>query len=352
MLSEFLRSVSRPLRLAVLSEPSSETHEAVMKLWKSNHSVFPIVPQKIGYLTHLLTESKCEGLIVQSGLDEQSAEGASNSGRALGIPVLPLTNIFPPNDDPYLLNRRIILEGQSKFSTVPLACLVEEPAWSCFIDRNRQLFKSHTQLLSLSKNWLLDAESFRCMYRSSRPIEPETVVVDSASISTFLREVNAGRILRNRISKIVIDAPLSFEADCVIEKDNLAPISDICPSVYVRYMVPEVGPVGDLVPLHSLHEMNGQMENVTSPKRFSLYIGREATSKASLCEAGYFQTSFAPVERPELVKLERRKKRKIMAPDWRVRKVPIAVYHKKRGFKGQIYYTTKHKGWTFYKSRY
>ena len=109
-------------------------------------------------------------------------------------------------------------------------------------------------------------------------------------------------------------------------------------------MVPEAS-LAETVPLgNEFGVMLKDTENfsfIGRPK--SMTESSEVKIHTDLVETGDMMT---------VTRRERMKKKRIMQADWRIRQVPLAVYHKKRGFKGQIYYTTKHKGWTFYKSRY
>ena len=335
----------------MLSPPSLEAHQAIKKLWSMNHSVFPILPQKAPYLTHLMTESRCEGVLIpREGLDESMKEAAGITGKCLGIPIIPFDDCGSVID---VTDKGVILEAQSRFSTVPMAAGLNTQAWASYIERNQRLFKdTQSHVLSLGRNWLLDAESFKhSLYVPSSQgsmVAPEICILDTGSTREFLHAIEIGAISTEKIFQVVIDAPLSFETESIID-DSTEELGRMFPTLMVRFIVPEIGPVGELVSIHSLSSTPAWVD---SRNGFSGYIGRELSSKEGLSGDGLFATSFALVKIPERTRQRRIAKGRTMAPDWRVRKVPIAVYHKKRGFKGQIYYTTKHKGWTFYKSRY
>jgi len=368
MLSEFLRYSNSSLRLAVLSGPSSDAHQLIRSLWSQNHTVFPIVPHKSGYLSHFLTEGRCDALLVSPSLENPITESAHIASRSLGLPLIP----FPPKHTVSPASETlgtIILESVARSSTVPLAGLIEGATLSSFIDRNRKFseISPSSAVLSFGLNWLLDAESFKPVFPSA--CVPEVVVLDCETVKPFLRDVADNRISAEKLHRIIFDAPLIHESLSLCDEDAMNSLKELGRPIFVRHVVPELGPIGPLVPLERFQEKQLQavvetahpsislrLEDnrllVKSSARFSGYVGRDLSSSQAFSEDGFFQCSFAPAGRTSEQPREFRRKRRTMAPDWRVRKVPIAVYHKRRGFKGQIYYTTKHKGWSFYRSRY
>jgi hypothetical protein len=369
MLGAFIRNTRQPKRLAVLSDPTHVCHKLIRSLWASDHSVFPILPNKYDYLSHLLTEGRCDGLLVSSTVAEQVSEAAHIAGKCLGVPVIPFSseNVDTFSDS----SGNVILEGVSSFSTVPCAVSIKRSSWYSHVDRNKQYMNlsPDTTVMSVSRNWVFDAESFNFSYPDlSKQITPQVVILDPVSMPEFHESIKRQQVHTQNIERIIVDAPLSYEASSIFTEETEDRLSNICRSIFIRYIVPEVGPLGPPIPLEQLKErgldsipdfldgeFDSKIENdkllVRAVESFE-YVGRQASTSSSFQDGIYFPFTLVPLKPPVGASSEQRVKRRIMMPDWRVRKVPIAVYNKKRGFKGQIYYTTKHKGWSFYRSRY
>ena len=329
----FLKTLSGPIAIAV--EPNSIS--AIRSLRSLN--IFPTKPVGSSQLIHSLVEARAAAFITN---DTDIGKLVQN---CLGIPFLPIGNFASGENS----KGGIILEGRTLGSSVLRAALIEPAAWEKQIENNRSLL-SVNAFLSLGRNWLLDQESF---VNDSSDF-PETVFVDNESIGDLADQIQVGKICLEKLCKIIFDIPF------IDELPNLDSLKDIAPNVNVslRYSVPELGPFAHLIESTgwdpasvSLKPLPGFSISVSNNV---LQVHHEALFKYIGRDEGFenpFRTSIL-TETPAVVKEPLRRKRTIMQPDWRVRKVPIATYHKKRGAKGQIYITTKHKGWTFYKSRY
>lgn len=355
MLDSFIRSIPSYGRLAVLAAPSRGTFSLIERLWDANHIVFPILPNRLEYVNHLITEGRCRGIL-------SPLSSLENVTRQLGVPLVKYTVPNTLLQKPSKIGS-VIVEGKYYDSSIPLAAQIDENVFRIYAKRNREIIANSGKVISLSKHWVLDAVSLgsdAIFSDDELNLTPSTIIVDSDSLSLGTSVIRA----EGNIERIIITVSDSF---CVSSlREELNSLFPNVSQVDLRFFVPEFGPIARVVSLKSFEDLSSlaahasvsvKLENeklmVSSAYRFSSYIGRPRTSEACLKSDGFFDTSIS-VKRP--VEIERkatvRRKRKIMQPDWRVRQVPIAVYHKKRGFKGQIYYTTKHKGWTLYRSRY
>ena len=358
-MESFLRT-SSPMRVAVLAGPSRSALETIKTLWNHNHSVMSILPSRSRYLTHLLTEGRCGALVT----DNTGSEEARSAVSALGLPLIRYA-VNESQNSPSI-NRRVMVEGRVASSTVPLVASISAESFATQVSKNRSIVdaKGTETVLSLSRNWVIDAESFTYCFLGDVACAPTTVCVDTDSLKIVDGLVAGGSLDISRVQRIIYDVlDERIAADSI--KEDLKKLNK---PVFVRCIVPEVGPVANLVPLESFLGGFGDLKPVAgveiridngrllvgSADRTSEYIGRDRTSELSKGE--FFETSFldhsVEVSADSEAEKVTRRKRRIMQPDWRVRQVPIAVYHKRRGFKGQIYYTTKHKGWSFYRSRY
>ena len=368
MLDAFLRCASHPLRFAVLSTPSARAHTTIKALWSLGHTVFPILPHRARYLTHLLAESRANGLVMDGLMDGSFASDAKAAAASLGIHTFtPVGSISTGTSS----GSPVIIEARSPGSTIPMAALLSTPTFAHQAAINRDLLaltESSVPLL-MSSNWLLDSESLskRTFLDISSKATPDVIRVDADSVDTLIASIGNGLVDPSRLETVIFDVVSSADQIPNVDEIGGKLAATGCANVKLRYIVPEYGPVAQLVPLESanggltnLKAVDGISLNVRDGKlcvaadiRYSLYIGREKTTREAINAEGFFESAIVESSPPAVSESKPlRRKRRIMQPDWRVRKVPIAVYNKKRGFKGQIYYTTKHKGWSFYKSRY
>ena len=358
MLETFLRRADVPLRLAVVASPSRGTFNLIKKLWDANHTVFPIHPARCGYLNHLLTEGRCQGMLSpMSSLD--------TTVRQLNIPFVKYTVTDELSTKPSIGS--LLLEGMFSGSSIPLAALVDAKILENHAHVNRQVAGETGKVISFSKHWILDAVSFESHteFLDDKKVSPTTVIVDPELLGEFSSAINEGMISPDCIERVIISISESFNTSSLQEE-----VRKILPSVHridLRFIVAEFGPIAKIIRLDSFNgfvsivahdSAHVKVENenllVSSPFKFSRYIGRPRTSQTCIRPDGFFVSPIRQVSVPSEVvdKPLLRRKRRIMQPEWRIRQVPLAVYHKKRGFKGQIYYTTKHKGWSLYRSRY
>ena len=329
MLSEFLRTSKngKPMRLAVFGPASTEVHRMIQMLWSMDHSIFSILPNRATYLTHFLAEGRFDGLVIPSSLSGSANEKAMSASRCLGIPALKFGMNHWKGNSPRPTHSRMMVEARLNGSSIPHITHVEPMQWETQIERNKKLLGNVPTVLPLSRNWLLDAESLNVAFHANTPsVTPNMVIIDPESVVDLVRDIAADRISVRNLERIVIDTPSPDEIVSALNPILLRQLRKLNLPVLVRYYSSELGPVGDLVPVD---ETLSDRTHVSVP---------------ALAAADETAPTRENIRRPG--------KRRIMAADWRVRKVPLAVYHKKRGFKGQIYYTTKHKGWTFYRSRY
>jgi hypothetical protein len=329
-MESFLRYASGSAkRIGVLSWPSQLALNSIRKLWLNNHSVFPILPTRTHRLIHLLTESRCDFLLVHPDMPD-----VSHIKDNLGIPIVPMTDTQPQLDE-ISANRTILFESRAH-SSIPV---VGETKWS------PSSLLPQGSVLPFSCNWVFDAQSSRAVFPDTfRPVSPNTLIVDVSTIDSLISNRDNGLVDTSSVHSVIVDM-VSRDSDAVgLNMKQLREKLDLLASgseLFARLVVPETQ-LAELVPLGSEFDARA----VDMPKDFS-FIGRAKS-------ASDVKLHFDVLETPETAvsRRERMKKKRIMQADWRIRQVPIAVYHKKRGFKGQIYYTTKHKGWTFYKSRY
>ena len=292
--------------------------------------MFPILPNRSEYLTHLVTESKCDALVYT---DEPLREACKTASRCLGVPLFNSERSEQVNSTGA---RTVIQETQPASSLVPSAVTVPESQFGIMVENNKRILSQLAgPIAPLSRNWFFDAETVDCQFPDDRDFDPRTVIVESTA---DLDSVPKG------VTDIVVDSPQSLTE---IKKK----FAETEAEVKLRFLVPELGPVADLA---SLEQVSSEGIQAVRALPGFLLETRENRLWAKRADSEvWFRTSFSFAgETVESPKKSIGRKRKIMQPDWRVRKVPLAVYHKKRGFKGQIYYTTKHKGWTFYRSRY
>lgn len=357
-MESFLRT-SGPMRVAVLAGPCRSALETIKTLWNHNHSVMSILPSRSRYLTHLLTEGRCGALVT----DNTGPEEALSAASALGLPLISFA-VNGTQSSPSI-NQRVMVEGRVASSTIPLVASISAESFAIQVSRNRSILDEEgtETFLSLSRNWIIDAESCKSCFLGDVDLAPTTVCVDADSVKIVEGLVAGGSLDTSSLKRIIYDVlDERIAAESIKEY-----LKNLNKPIFLRCIVPEVGPVAHLVPLESFLGGFGDLRPIAgveiridngrllvgSANRTCEYIGREKTSEVSKGE--FFETSFLDpsVEVSHSVAgRETRRKRRIMQPDWRVRQVPIAVYHKRRGFKGQIYYTTKHKGWSFYRSRY
>jgi hypothetical protein len=325
-------------RVCVLSWPSQLALNSIRKLWFNNHSVFPILPTRSHRLVHLLAESRCEFLLVHPDLPADFSHVKNN----LGIPIVTMTDV---HSDTHSTNNTILFESRAN-SSIPV---VGETNWS-----PASPFPRGSSILPFSSNWLFDAQSCdRSVFQDSG--SPDTLVVDLSTIDLLISNRDNGLLDTSNVRSVVVDV-VSRDSDVTaITMKQLREKLDILAQGskhFARLMVPEAS-LAETVPLGNEFECtgkNGVMLVKKDTENFS-FIGRPK----SMTESSEVKIHTDLVETGDMITVTRREritKKRIMQADWRIRQVPIAVYHKKRGFKGQIYYTTKHKGWTFYKSRY
>ena len=363
VLTTFLRTLSEPARIAVLGEPSRTCLNAIRSVWQSGHIPFPILPSRGRYLTHLLVEARAAAVLTDAG----SSELARASGRNIGVPVLEMSETPVALSVP---SGSVVFEGRSYLTSVPLAAMISSSSWEGQVEVNKRVLgsMSSSNCVSLGRNWLLDAYSFEkglVFPCTQNPPAPTFLVADLASLDRMSRLVEMGAISPSSVQAFVLDMPFDDERVRMGKLENL--ISGFLKSgqeILLRFSTPETGPVAQLqrleefgAPLKPIEEQqltvtqSGALQvSRNSATHFSLYLNRE--DKLSDDVSREFTSSMLITPEPLADRKSFSRKRKIMQPDWRVRQVPLAVYHKKRGFKGQIYYTTKHKGWTLYKSRY
>jgi hypothetical protein len=319
MLLEFLRSSKSARRLGFLTSPCENAFNLIRHVGGLNHIIFPLLPNKVGYLTHLMVESKCDAFIVGNSVDSKTLEDAKITHRSLGIPLF--NNVIAPlaSYPASLPTGSLILANQPLDSSIPSTIVPTD--FDSHVIRNKALMQEiQGTVLPWSRNWILDACSFDCVFVSRPPVAPAVLIVEPATATEALASIKAGSVSTENLERIVLDVPLAYESACILTTELEKLLTSLDRPVFLRYVDPETGPIGELVALADSRDLSN--------------------------------SKFAPLREPPVEARERRAKRRIMAPDWRVRKVPISVYHKKRGFKGQIYYTTKHKGWSFYRSRY
>ena len=357
MLDAYLKSLVSPARLALVAPPSRVSFNLIKSLWRANHVIFPIVPDRSPYLNHLITESRCQGLLTL-------IPGFDTTVRQLNVPLVKYTveQHFPPQSS----IGSVIVEGKYHGSSIPLAALIDRNAFEKHKDYNRKIIGPTETVLSLSKHWILDSVSFESesVFPDDAKPSPSTVIVDSESTTDLLQAIKDGKVGSASLDRLIVTVSDAISVNSLRDEIKKLPCA---PRVDLRFFVPEFGPVAPLVPLNEFEGVHSICRNdeacslkiedesllVSSPFRFSYYISRPRTTETCFRSDGFFVTHIRNEITPTLEgKKSLRKKRMIMQGDWRVRQVPIAVYHKKRGFKGQIYYTTKHKGWTLYRSRY
>ena len=276
-------------------------------------------------------------------------DACKSASRCLGLPLFSsctLAAVTSPE-----VTRSMIQETQSSSFMVPVAGMVSESQLAQRVASNGKLLAALKKPIApMSRNWVLDAETADCQFRDDEmTFSPATVIVD---------EISDLDNLPSSVESIVYDiSSFSQESLKRLTERSL----ELNVPVSLRFVVPEIGPVAALVPiaeftskgLSALQPVDGvelDIRENTMYVRAAVggYLGRPGPA----LEDGWLRTLFSATERTDEPKSSTGRNRKIMQPDWRVRKVPMAVYHKKRGFKGQIYYTTKHKGWSFYRSRY
>jgi hypothetical protein len=329
MVPEFLRTAKngKAMKLAVFGPASAEVRKMIQTLWSLDHTIFSILPNRGGYLTHFLAEGRFDGLLFPASLSDRIREDAMSASRCLGIPALKFSLNRCSDRTHSQLRPRIMVESQSKGSSVPRIKATDPSQWMMQIEFNKQLLGNGSTVLPMSRNWLLDAESLDPVFQdNSSIISPSMVIIDQESAGDFVKGVESRSISVKNLERIIFDAPMPDDTGFRMNRSILRRLERFDLPVHLRYMSPELGRFGDLVPIKE-----------------ALQDQRDASVQSSSWPHG-------TASRTDNTR--RIGKRRVMAADWRVRKVPLAVYHKKRGFKGQIYYTTKHKGWTLYRSRY
>jgi hypothetical protein len=353
MLKQFLQSAIRPTRVCLIGYPSSAGFRTVKSIWSLGHSVFPILPSRARLLTHWIAETRVGALVVDP--NDSVADEVMTASRCMGVPVMDRVGELDVAS-----TGTLIVEARASDWIVPVTVEISGDRLNEQIMVNSTLFQTAGKLMPFSFNWVLDACSCdgRVVFPGTRatPSVPTHLVVDPSTMDELVRLVEVEKtVALTNLDTVVIDWP--FSDDLIVEKNALVErVGEVFTpkNLVFRYTAPQVGPVTGLVPAdHSVDTvtpMSGKFKLRVDEKFLQVvstvpveYIGRSS---------GDSSTIQIPLDlSPEESRVRGRKRREMRA-EWRVKKVPIAVYHKKRGFKGQIYYTTKHKGWTLYKSRY
>ena len=349
-------------RVCVLSWPSQVALNSIRNLWSNNHIVFPVLPSRAHRLVHLLAESRCDTLLVDEKVPDNEFV---NIRENLGVPVVNMVQTDSPKKATN--SRPFLFETRTYGSTIPI--VGEKKS----MDTESIRLPFSGSVLPYSSNWLLDAESSHEVVftdSSKSSISPQNICVDCSTLDYLIGQTEQGVVDPSRTESIVVDI-ISRNAEVgrlsVKQLEQKLEIFERA-KIFTRLFVPELGGVvADLKPIDipeyisvpgielKITSSGGLLAKPATPKD-AIYVGRPKASADVFSEDGYMRLALdlTTEECSEVVvpRRERMKKKRVMQPDWRIRQVPIAVYHKKRGFKGQIYYTTKHKGWTFYRSRY
>lgn len=343
-MESLLRTTSAK-RVAILSWPSQLALNCVRKLWMNKHTVFPILPLRNHRLVHLLAESRPDALCVHP---ELSLSDYVYIQENLGIPVIPLKD---PGItlSPTIIEKPTLFESQTESSTIPIVERVDTI-------RLRNVLPD-LPLLPYSTNWVFDAESANEIIFANggtTPINPSTITVDVSTIDSLIALKNKNILDVSKTESIVVDLVSrntdteKVDKSLVEKKLGFLGLSRYA-NILGRIFVPQMG--GSVT--ENMFVFNKSSEYIAVP---GLKLTRDIKGDFSVSDSSRSIVVHGDVcdvgESVTPSRKERMKKKKIMQADWRIRRVPIAVYHKKRGFKGQIYYTTKHKGWSFYKSRY
>jgi hypothetical protein len=313
-------------------------------------------------LTHLLSESQCDTLVA---VGDCKSDLLDNVKEWLGTTVIELPHM-PKIDYPMI--GKVLVEGKMHASSVPLVAQIDN--FEQHVLRNKKLLPRSPVMLPMTSHWLMDACTSECVIFESG--KPNCITVDSLLLPLLLNACESGSIDVTCLDSVVFDIPQAGDSRLVVDlKTRLEALK--AKAIYGRLVVPEFGPIADLIPIEGIKDLRSVMglkdfkisvghkdclrvADVSGPESPSIvYCNRPISSTDATDSEGYFQTCIPAVVNDDIVSETRRQrwvKKKTMQPDWRVRQVPISVYHKKRGFKGQIYYTTKHKGWSFYRSRY
>ena len=340
MLGAFLKS-GVPRRFALVSGPSWSAITAIEQMWANGHTVFPISGDDSRYLVHSLVEAKIEAIVCS----QKDSLLCVEANKSLGIPLLNLLPCGKGASAQHRLSvqRRLILQG-GPFA-VSRAAYISPESWSAQIVsngsvlQNAGLFLNGQVLLPLSKNWLLDFETFSDTNTVCLDIADSVCRYDDHSL---IVTVDKGSLPQYEEFACKFPKDHTVVFDMYTESDySLLPLLK-SKEVWLRFVRGEIGPLAPLYKWTQTDPTQMNSELFTSPP--IQYLNRRTQGETT-----------TPILKPDVfasANAQWTSKRTIMQPDWRVRKVPMAVYHKKRGGKGQIYYTTKHKGWTFYKSRY
>ena len=350
-------------RVCVLSWPSQLAFNSIKNLWMHQHTVFPVLPVRSHRLIHLLAESRCDTLAVDPKIPETLLV---NIRENLGVPIVKISGgAIAHSHNPTMSRKPYLYESRVYGSTIPVVgeATAEEKSSLSFSG----------SVLPYSSNWILDAEcseEVAFLDSTTKCISPQNICVDLSTIDSLLGQTEQGLIDPSKTQSIVVDV-VSRNAE--VERMNVNKLKKkfeifTNAKIFTRVLVPELGgliaeisPIdrGEYISVPGFDlKMKGSGDLQVRPDSDSkvTYVGRPRASVDVFADGGYMQlgldvTGEDSLEVP-VPRRERFKKKRLMQPDWRIRQVPIAVYHKKRGFKGQIYYTTKHKGWTFYRSRY
>ncbi len=349
-------------RVCVLSWPSHLALNSIRHLWTNKHIVFPILPTRSHRLVHLLAESRCDTLLTDPAMPETDFVHIKDN---LGVPVIRMSDRIPPINK---TSGPLLYESRTQTSTIPLVGEMNSLNWE-----NMKL-PFPGSILPYSTNWVFDAafsEDVVFARSNGSLVTPQTIILDFSTIDSLLTRCERSWIDTSKTESIVVDI-CSRNSD--VGKMNMKQLKEKVKGlsssarIFSRVFVPELGGlVADLSPLDKNDyivvpgfELDRSDSDDLLVKPASLpditYVGRPKSSADVFGEDGRMKIVTYLTESWEsevlVPRRERLKKKRVMQPDWRIRQVPIAVYHKKRGFKGQIYYTTKHKGWTFYRSRY
>jgi len=342
----------QPRKVAVFSEPSNSALNVIKSLWTNSQSaaVFPILPTRCASeLSHLITESGCSDIITlgPSNVTEQVRDW-------LGVTIHCIGRKVPEITDSKI--GTLLVAGRAHTFSIGLVAEIEN--LESQISRNRKLLSSLTgPLMPMNRHWVLDSFSHdQIVYEST---SPSSITVDSHMLSKLLSDCEKGDLDISKLENLVFDISAdSISSETIVKLKSIG-----AENILGRLLVPELGPIAELVPVETISDLKnliglGDFQiSIDGDKRMQVtyvtddvvYCNRESRTS----EGRRFTTSISVMEESAVsTRKGRWMKKRIMQPDWRVRQVPVSVYHKKRGFKGQIYYTTKHKGWSFYKSRY
>lgn len=359
MLNAFLKTQPRS-RICLVSPPSAAAFKLVQSIWEHGHSVFPILPHRARLLTHMIAESRASAIALPTnGLSKDVIETIESASKCLGVPVVRSDNEDIAKEQ---IVGNLVLEARTPESIVPVTVALAKESVDAQIDSNKIVLQNClSELMPFSFNWVLDACTVTnpiFLGTQSHPASPKHIIVDPVTVDTLIGAREQGTVVTDILRTVILDWP--FSDDSPVHRNEVVNKLKTLGSenILVRYSLPQLGPVSSLVDIESgddvaainadivLHKQGGNHTLCVDHSVHLEYCGRVTGTESMRLEI--------PLDVGVSQKVPGRKssRRREMRADWRINKVPIAVYHKKRGFKGQIYYTTKHKGWTLYKSRY